>query len=91
MKQISCWLKANKLPLDTDKTNYVIFRPREKKYNYAIQIKIDNQLLKQKDSIKYLGLHIDSHLTWKPHIEHITKKIKRYIGIISKIKYFVSL
>ena len=56
-----------------------------------MQIKLDNQLLEQKDSTKYLGLHIDSHLTWKPHIEHITKKIKRCIGIISKIRYFVSL
>ena len=91
LERVSCWLKANKLSLNIDKTNYVVFCPRQKKCNYAMQIKINNQLLEQKDSIKYLGLHIDSHLTWKPHIEHVTKKIKRCIGIFSRIRYFVSL
>jgi len=91
LKQISCWLKANKLSLNIEKTNYVIFYPRQKKLNHTLELKIDNQRLEQKESIKYLGLYIDSHLNWKSHINHITKKIKRCIGILSKIRYFVSL
>ena len=47
-------------------------------------------MIKKEKHIKYLGLFIDSHLCWKYHILHITKKIKRCIGILSKIRFFVS-
>ena len=33
---------------------------------------------------------IDSHLSWKYHILHISKKIKRCIGILSKIRHSVT-
>jgi len=42
-------------------------------------------------SIKYLGIFIDSHLNWKSHVNFIAKKIKRSIGILSKIRYFTNL
>ena len=41
----------------------------------------------QEKFIKYLGLLIDSHLSWKYHILHISKKIKGCIGILSKIRH----
>ena len=41
--------------------------------------------------VKYLGILIDSSLGWKFHIDSICKKIKKSIGILSKLRYFVSL
>ena len=43
------------------------------------------------NSIKYLGIMIDSHLNWKSQVSYISKKIKRNIGILSKIRHFVNL
>ena len=34
------WLKANKLSLNIKKSNYVIFRPRQKKVKYEVNLKI---------------------------------------------------
>ena len=48
-----------------------------------------NVALECKEFIKYLGILIDSHLTWKHHIDHIAIKISRTIGLISKIRHFV--
>ena len=48
-----------------------------------------NVVLDCKEFIKYLGILIDSHLTWKHHIDHIAIKISRTIGLISKIQHFV--
>ena len=45
--------------------------------------------LEMKDYVKYLGLMIDSNLSWKYHIESICHKITKSIGIIAKIRYFV--
>ena len=32
--------------------------------------------LKQENSIKYLGIYIDSLLNWKSQVLHISKKLK---------------
>ena len=34
---------------------------------------------------------MDSHLNWKYQIQYISKKIKRNIGILSKLCHFVTL
>ena len=40
-------------------------------------------------SVKYLGILIDSNLAWKSQIECTAKKIKRSVGILSKLRYYV--
>ena len=45
--------------------------------------------LEMKDYLKYLGLMIDSNLSWKCHIESIGHKISKSIGIIAKIRHYV--
>ena len=49
-----------------------------------------SQMLIQETSIRYLGVHIDYNISWKTHIINISKKIKRSIGILSKLRYFLS-
>ena len=34
-----------------------------------------NQSLNQANLIKFLGLHVDEHLTWKHHISFICKQL----------------
>ena len=46
-------------------------------------------LLDQKAHIKYLGILIDSNLTWKYHISYITTKISKTIGVIARLRHFV--
>ena len=38
--------------------------------------------------MKYLGVLIDSNLTWKHHISYIASKISKSIGIICKLRHF---
>jgi hypothetical protein len=42
-----------------------------------------------KSNVKYLGLFIDSNLTWKAHIDYISIKIYRAVGIIARLRHFV--
>jgi len=53
-------------------------------------LSIDNHLLTQEFSIRYLGIYIDSHLRWKSHIYYIAKKVKRSVGILSKLCYYLN-
>ena len=45
--------------------------------------------LEQKSYVKYLGVLIDSNLSWKYHIGHITSKISKTVGIIARLRYYV--
>ena len=54
-----------------------------------MRLLINNIQLKQEDCIKYLGILIDSNLSWKNQVNYIIKKIKRNIGIISKLRYYI--
>ena len=73
LKQLSLWLKVNRLALNISKTNFVIFRSCRKNLDHNITLKLDKKALNQKEHIKYLGVIIDSHLNWKQHILNVSK------------------
>ena len=89
------WLVSNKLTLNLKKTNFVIFRPYQKPLPFLPTIYINDHLtnsltyLESKDHVKYLGVHIDYKLSWKNHIDSITMKLSKTIGLLSKIRHFV--
>ena len=81
--------------MNIKKSNYVIFRPHQKKLNYQPQIYIfDNEnnkkvSLERKIFIKYLGLLIDENLSWKTHINSVATKISKTIGLIARLRHIV--
>ena len=89
------WLTANKLSLNIKKTNFVIFHPYQKRLNHDVNIKVNDNCLNKyfilecKEYVKYLGVMIDNHLSWKRHIYYVALKISRNVGIISKLRHFV--
>ena len=58
---------------------------------YVIISVINDKTINQHKSVKYLGILIDCHLNWKEHIQQISKKISRGIGILCKIRHYVDV
>ena len=83
---ISSWFKANKLSLNIDKTNFLVFHPYQKSVP-DIKLFIDNIKLVLVHVTKFLGVLIDENLSWKPHIHKISCLISRNIGILYKLKH----
>ena len=48
LKKVLCWLNANKLSLNTDKSNLVLFRGPRKKMQYNINVQINGKQIKEK-------------------------------------------
>ena len=67
----------------------MIFRPRKKSLPITRQIIIENNVLEQVDNIKFLGVYIDQHLTWKTHVNFIAAKISKSVGLLYKAKYYL--
>ena len=97
LNSVCNWLNANKLTINAKKSNFVIFRPAQKRINHQPCIRISDKknngfaLLECKDYVKFLGVLIDKNLTWRPRIDHIALKISKIIGIIAKLRHYVPL
>ena len=89
LRNIYDWLCVNELSLNIEKANFVLFHPRQRKIKSNFQLIIHDKFLRGDHCIKYLGIYIDCHLNWKSHVEYIDKKIKKSIGILFKIRYYV--
>ena len=81
---ITNWLDTNKLSLNINKTNYMIFCKR--KIPADISIKIRNTEIGRVYCTKFLGVQVDHKLDWKEHINYISQKLSKSIGIICKAK-----
>ena len=75
---VSNWLMANKLSLNVDNTNFIVFHPPQKSTSHVVKLLIANGEIKQEKFLKYLGLHIDSHLSWKFHFAYFKKNYALY-------------
>ena len=82
---IQDWLSCNKLSLNVVKTHYIIFTPRNKIVE-NIDIKINNTSIERVYTTKCLGVHIDSQLSWKKHMDYTCKKLSKCVAIISKAR-----
>ena len=95
LRYIGNWLMVNKLSLNVKKSNFVIFRSYQKRIDYEVNIKIfdcsANSLvsLEKKECVRYLGVLIDSNLSWKHHITYISTKINKSLGILARLRHFV--
>ena len=91
LNKVNTWLCSNKLSLNVEKSNFVLFHPIQRKISSNFVLTINNNNIPRCMFVKYLGILIDSNLSWKSHIDSICKKIKRSIGMLSKIRYYVPL
>ena len=83
--KIKDWLKANKLSLNIDKINFILFKPRHRHVT-DIKIYMDGSEIHRVTEAKFLGVIIDEKLNWSNHIAYIQRKISKSIGIIIKTR-----
>ena len=81
------WVKNNGLKLNITKTKYMIFT---NKTNQELIISLDGQRIIESDCERFLGVMVDSRLSWSHHINLLATKISRNAGILYKLKGIVS-
>ena len=79
LRYVKRWLDANKLSLNIDKTNYIIFHSPGTKLPLNNTIKIGNKHIFKVNYIKFLGLLLDEHLTWNYHICQLSKNYLEHV------------
>ena len=91
LKNLSNWLKANKISLNVGKTELVLFTSSKKQLDCDLKIKLNGKRLNETDSVKYLGIQIEKRLTWKKHINHVALKLNKATAMLSKSRHALDI
>ena len=87
LSEIDTWFCSNRLFLNLTKTKFMIISPHQTSIKKDLtQLSIRNNAIDRSSSHKFLGLHIDEHLTWKTHISHLNSKIAHALYTLKQVK-----
>ena len=65
------WFKANRLALNVNKSNSMLFQPSGIHNTRGNILNIGTDLIEHKSNCKCLGIFIDNQLRWNHHTSHI--------------------
>jgi len=91
LMKIDTWVTANGLKLNLKKTKYMIFSNKRgiDRRDHDLNINFNGASIKRVDSERFLGVILDSNLSFQSHITALSGKISRNSGILFKLKGIV--
>ena len=63
LKNLTNWLDANKISLKVCKTEFILFKPKMKKLDFDLKLRLNGKRIYPTKSVKYLGIKNDENLT----------------------------
>ena len=93
LANVSDWMKANKLSLNTSKTEYMIIGSHKRLHQIQSipPIILDDTQIKRVKVTKSLGLMIDERLTWDEQVTLITKKVNKGLNVLRRLRDFFDI
>ena len=91
LSKVKSWLDCNKLALNIDKTNFVFFHSSRKKLPDLLNLRFGKRSIKRTKYVKFSGVLVDEHLSWKYHISELRKKLSRTSGLFFKLRHHIPL
>ena len=91
LRYVKKWLDANKLALNIEKTNFVVFHSTAKKVHEPVVLKFGRKKISRVKYVKFLGVLLDETLSWKYHLIELSRKLSRTVGVMYKLRHFAPL
>jgi len=84
------WCKTWRLKLNPTKTQSIVFIPPRKRSRVhknpeRLDIHVNNIRLRPTNTVKYLGVIFDRHLTWRAHLQQISTKAYKRLNMLRKL------
>lgn len=83
------WFYNNLLTFNVAKTKFMLITQRNLRTNDFATISLNGTEVERVYQHKYLGLMIDSSLSWKPHIELIKSKVRPFLAVLRRCHYLL--
>lgn len=88
LEKVCKWMSNNKLNLNVEKTNFVLFQKRKDPIDISLIYNGDG--LCRKKETKYLGIIVDEKLNFKSHISYCLNKLNRCLWAICKLRKYTT-
>jgi hypothetical protein len=85
------YFEANNLHINLNKTSFIVFQTRRNKLDSKLKIKTGKREINGAETTNFLGIDIDSNLTWEKHIDKICNKISGNLFVIKRLSSIVEL
>ena len=85
---IETWTNLNKISINYNKTNSVLFSRSKSTAVNNFVIKTSDRPLTNKSVIKYLGVLFDNKLNWEQHIQYVLAKLCIARGVLMKLRHY---
>ena len=79
---------SNKVTINLKETNYMIIKSKKRKVVVKGTMKLSDNVISKVDEASFVGICIDSHLTWKNHIRAVNKCVRRKV-VLFKLRHCV--
>ena len=88
LSQINDWFLANKLSLNVEKIKYMLFHKCIEQENIPLKLpllQLNSNIIEKENSLKFLGVILDEHLTWKKHTQ-----VSKNVGVLYKASKLIN-
>ncbi len=90
LKHLSNWFVTNKLSVNSTKTKVMLFTSSRSHHKHPnINVKLCGQPVEQVNVMKYLGLVLDSQLSFDAHINKLCGKINSRAKLLWRLRGFI--
>ena len=91
LNYVSDWLSANRLTLNVNKTKSMLFgTPHMLEESKSIDINFGSEHIEQVESFKYLGVTLDSKLSFDVHLNNSAKRVAYKVGVSGRVRNYLS-
>ena len=70
--------------------SFIIFQPRQKRETLVFSTSLNSTHINRVKEVVFLGVVLNEHVTWKPHISRIANKVSKAIGLLCKSRFSIS-
>ena len=84
------WSGRNVLTLNSKKTKVMIFSPSRQYPANQINSKIQKETVEIVPKFKYLGLILDSKLSFQPHRADLIRRVQHKLYFLAQIRYYLT-
>ena len=79
---LTLWLQSSRLCLNVIKSKCMLVGSRQKIMSKSFNVSVGGALLTQVNSIRYLGVLVDSTLSWATHVSSVISRVRHRLATI---------
>lgn len=86
LEMLDGYFCANKLMMNTSKTKFMHFHDPHKRLGRRVSVSFRGVQIEEVRQFDYLGVVLDSNLTWRPHVDRLCSSLSRAIGLLYRVR-----